>query len=354
MTDKDLIAQQEARDAVEAASFAFSSVSKLDQASIDAICDAMSQAALANAERLGKMANEETGFGKAEDKREKNRFAAQDVWNYFRDLKTVGVVRETKSIVEIASPRGVVAAIIPSTNPTSTAIYKIIISIKSRNTIFLAPHPSAVGCSTETARIMRDAAIKRGLPGDAIICLSNSTIEGTETLMKHKKTAVILATGGTGLVRAAYSSGKPAFGVGPGNVPVYVDRSADVPKAAADIVNSKAFDCSVICATEQAVVADKPIAAQLRAEERCDASFIGSGQYPHRWSVLTAGAAACDLRIWGANWDGAPATLRIAGGPVVGPRFAEVVGASAVDQFAVCREQTKVARHEPALSLIHI
>ena len=266
MGDKDLIAQQQARDAVEAASFAFQSVAKLSQAKIDEICEAMSQVALANAERLGKMANEETGFGKAEDKREKNRFAAQDVWNYFRDLKTVGVVRETESIVEIASPRGVVAAIIPSTNPTSTAIYKIIISIKSRNTIVLSPHPSAAKCIAETARIMRDAAIKLGLPGDAIICLTNSTIEGTEALMKHKKTAVILATGGTGLVRAAYSSGKPAFGVGPGNVPSFIERSANVPKAVADILTGTCFDNGTICASEQSVVCDGPVEVEVRAQ----------------------------------------------------------------------------------------
>ncbi|MFN2501244.1 MAG: aldehyde dehydrogenase family protein, partial [Pyrinomonadaceae bacterium] len=200
MGDKDLIAQQEARDAVEAASFAFQDVSKLDQARIDTVCDAMSRVALEESARLGKLASEETGFGIAEDKREKNRFAAEDVWGYFRTLKTVGVISETDSIVEIASPRGVVAAIIPSTNPTSTAIYKIIIAIKSRNSIVLSPHPSAARCIAETARVMREAAVKDGLPADAIICLSNSTIEGTETLMKHRKTAVILATGGTGLV----------------------------------------------------------------------------------------------------------------------------------------------------------
>ncbi len=268
MGDKDLIAQQEARDAVEAASFAFQSVAKLDQAQIDAICDAMSRVALAESARLGKMANEETGFGKAEDKREKNRFAAEDVWNYFRDLKTVGVVSDTPSIVEIASPRGVVAAIIPSTNPTSTAIYKIIIAIKSRNTIVLSPHPSAAGCIAETTRVMRDAGVKAGLPADAIICLTSSTIEGTETLMKHRKTAVILATGGTGLVRAAYSSGKPAFGVGPGNVPVFIERSANVAKAVADILTSTCFDNGTICASEQSVVVDAPIESQVREQFR--------------------------------------------------------------------------------------
>jgi acetaldehyde dehydrogenase (acetylating) len=266
MADKDLVAQQEARDAVEAASFAFQSVSKLDQARIDQICEAMSKAALADAARLGKMASEETGFGKAEDKREKNRFAAEDVWNYFRGLKTVGVVSDNKSVVEIASPRGVVAAIIPSTNPTSTAIFKIIIGIKSRNTIVLSPHPSAAGCIAETTRVMREAAIKLGLPADAIICLTTSTIEGTETLMKNKKTAVILATGGTGLVRAAYSSGKPAFGVGPGNVPAFIERSANIEKAVADILTSTCFDNGTICASEQSVVADAPVAAQVREQ----------------------------------------------------------------------------------------
>ena len=276
MTDKDLIAQQEARDAVEAASFAFLSVSKMDQGSIDTICEAMSQVALANAERLGKLANEETGFGKAEDKREKNRFAAQDVWQHFRHVGTVGVVKETDSIVEIASPRGVVAAIIPSTNPTSTAIYKIIIAIKARNTIVLSPHPSAARCIAETARIMRDAAIKNGLPADAIICLTNSTIEGTETLMKHRKTAVILATGGTGLVRAAYSSGKPAFGVGPGNVPVFIERTANVTKAVADILTGTCFDNGTICASEQSVVVDAPIEAQAREQFRLQGGhFLG-------------------------------------------------------------------------------
>ena len=279
MADKDLAAQQEARDAVEAASFAFKTVAQLSQSKIDEICDVMSRAALADAARLGKMASEETGFGKAEDKYEKNRFAAEDVWNYFRDLKTVGVVKDTESIVEIASPRGVVAAIIPSTNPTSTAIYKIIISIKSRNTIVLSPHPSAAKCIAETTRVMREAAIKAGLPGDAITCLTNSTIEGTETLMKHKKTAVILATGGTGLVRAAYSSGKPAFGVGPGNVPVFIERSANVAKAVSDILTSTCFDNGTICASEQSVVVDSPVADQVREQFKAQGGhFLNSSE----------------------------------------------------------------------------
>src|SRR4249919_2071163 len=164
MGDNDLIAQQEARDAVESADRAFRVVANFDQAKIDSICEAMSNAALGESARLGLLAHEETGFGKAEDKREKNRFAAEDVWNYFRGLKTVGVIADKESVVEIASPRGVVAAIIPSTNPTSTAIFKIIIAIKSRNTIVLSPHPSAARCIAETARIMRDAGVAVGLP----------------------------------------------------------------------------------------------------------------------------------------------------------------------------------------------
>ncbi len=266
MDDKDLISQQEARDAVESAHLAFRAVAKFDQAKIDRICEAMANVALEESLRLGAMASEETGFGKAEDKREKNRFAAEDVWKYFRTMKTVGVIRETESIVEIASPRGVVAAIIPSTNPTSTAIFKIIIAIKSRNSIVLSPHPSATRCIAETARVMREVAIKEGLPPDAICCLTTSTIEGTETLMKHKRTAVILATGGIGLVRAAYSSGKPAFGVGPGNVPVFIEKTADVQKAVRDILTSTCFDNGTICASEQSVVVDAPIENEVREQ----------------------------------------------------------------------------------------
>ena len=252
--DKDLVSVQQARDLVEAAHRAQAQVAEFDQAKIDRICEAMARAALTEAARLGAMAVEETGFGVPADKQEKNRFAAEDVWNYFRGLRTKGVVSDSKDVVEIASPRGVVAGIIPSTNPTSTAIFKILISIKSRNAVVLSPHPSAAKCINETARVMREAGVREGLPADAIGCMTSATIEGTETLMKHKQTAVILATGGIGLVRAAYSSGKPAFGVGPGNVPVCVERTADVPKAIQDILTGKCFDNGTICASEQAVV----------------------------------------------------------------------------------------------------
>ncbi len=277
MGDRDLIAQQEARDAVEAAHRAQLTLARFDQVKIDSICDAMANVALADSARLGQLAHEETGFGKPEDKREKNRFAAQDVWNHFRTLKTVGVIRETDSVVEIASPRGVVAAIVPSTNPTSTAIFKIIIAIKSRNSIVLSPHPSAAKCIAETTRVMREAGISSGLPGDAIHCLKASSIEGTEVLMKHKNTAVILATGGIGLVRAAYSSGKPAFGVGPGNVPSYIESSANIQKAVADILTGTCFDNGTICASEQSVVVDSKISSAVREEfKRQGGHFLNS------------------------------------------------------------------------------
>src|SRR5690349_16425891 len=277
--DKDLVSVQQARDLVEAAHRAHAQVAEFDQAKIDRICEAMARAALSEAARLGAIAVEETGYGVPADKQEKNRFAAEDVWNYFRGLRTKGVVSESKDIVEIASPRGVVAGVIPSTNPTSTAIFKILIAIKSRNTVVLSPHPSAAKCINETARVMRDAAIKEGLPADAIGCMSTATIEGTETLMKHKQTAVILATGGIGLVRAAYSSGKPAFGVGPGNVPVCVERTADIPKAVQYILTGKCFDNGTICASEQAVICDAPVEQAVREQFRLQgAHFLSAAE----------------------------------------------------------------------------
>ena len=266
--DKDLVSVQQARDLIEAAHRAQVELARFDQAKIDRICEAMARAALKESARLGAMAVEETGMGIPDDKREKNRFASEDVWNYFRNVRTVGVVSESKDVVEIASPRGVVCGIIPSTNPTSTAIFKCLIATKSRNAIVLSPHPSAARCINEAVKVVKEAAIKEGLPADAIGCMTTATIEGTEALMKHKQTAVILATGGIGLVRAAYSSGKPAFGVGPGNVPVFVERTADIAKAVQDILTGKTFDNGTICASEQAVICDAPVEREVREQFR--------------------------------------------------------------------------------------
>src|ERR1041385_1429172 len=272
--DKDLISVQQARDLVEAAHRAQVEVARFDQAKIDRICEAMAKAALRESPRVAALAVEETGYGVAEDKQVKNQFSAEIVWNYFKNLRTVGVVSESKDVVEIASPRGVVAGIIPSTNPTSTAIFKVLIAIKSRNAIVLSPHPSAARCINESVRVMREAGVKEGLPAEAIGCMTLATIGGTEELMKHKQTAVILATGGIGLVRAAYSSGKPAFGVGPGNVPVFIERSADVPKAVQDILTGKTFDNGTICASEQAIVVDAPLEKAVREQFKLQGSYF--------------------------------------------------------------------------------
>ncbi len=279
--DQDLLSIQEARDLSTRAFEAWKIWSKASQEQVDRVCAAMATAAFNAAERLGQMAHEETGYGVPAHKRLKNEFAAQNVWNSIKDIKTVGVIRHDieKRIYEIAWPMGVVAALTPSTNPTSTVIYKILIAVKARDAIIVAPHPSAAKCSYEAAALMARVAEQNGAPPGLIACMQRVSLSGTQELMNHIYVALILATGGTPMVRAAHSTGKPAYGVGPGNVPAYVDRSADVEKAARYIVASKSFDCSTICATEQAVVADRPIAQRLRElMTREGAYFTDEGQ----------------------------------------------------------------------------
>jgi acetaldehyde dehydrogenase (acetylating) len=263
--DKDLRSIQQARSMVEAAYVAQKIWAKASQEQVDRVCEAMVNAAFQASERLGRMASEETGYGVPEHKKLKNEFASRNVWQSIKNVKTVGVIRHDPNtrVYEIAWPMGVVAALTPSTNPTSTVINKILISVKARNGVVVAPHPSALNCCVETAKLMAAAAVQAGAPEGLVHCMSEVSLPGTNELMSHRHTAVILATGGSPMVRAAHSQGKPAYGVGPGNVPVYVDRSADLEKAARYIVASKAFDFSVICATEQAVIADRPIAARL-------------------------------------------------------------------------------------------
>jgi acetaldehyde dehydrogenase (acetylating) len=276
VSDKDLLSIQEARQSVERAYEAQKIWGTANQQQVDQVCAAMAQAAFLGAERLGRLAADETGFGVPEHKKLKNEFASQHLWKRIQDIKTVGFVRkdETNRIYEIAWPMGVVGALIPSTNPTSTVINKILISVKARNGIVVAPHPTAVNCSRETAQLMIDAAEGAGAPKGLIQCLTNISIKGTQEMMAHKRMAVILATGGSEMVRVAHSQGKPAYGVGPGNVPAYVDRSADLEKAARYIVASKAFDYSVICATEQAVIADRPIAARLQQLMEAEGAYF--------------------------------------------------------------------------------
>jgi acetaldehyde dehydrogenase (acetylating) len=266
--DRDLQSIQEARRLALAAYKAQQAFLSATQEDVDRICQAMADAAYQASARLGRMAYEETGFGVAEHKRLKNEFGSKAIWESIKDLKTVGVIHHdpAKKIYDIGWPMGVVAALTPSTNPTSTVMFKILIAVKARNAIVVAPHPAAANCCLATTRHMVEAGEQAGMPPGLVSCMSIITLDGTQALMRHPRTAVILATGGADMVKAAHSVGKPAFGVGPGNVPCYVDRSADIKKAARYIVSSKAFDCSVICATEQSVVADKPIATQLKAE----------------------------------------------------------------------------------------
>jgi acetaldehyde dehydrogenase (acetylating) len=273
-SDKDQQSVEQARELVERAWQAQKALATFSQEKTDEIVGQMARVALEESYRLGEMAHLETGYGVAADKATKNRFSAEQVYNFIKPLRTVGVVKQTDSIIEVASPRGVVAAIIPSTNPTSTAIFKILIAIKARDAVVLSPHPSATSCINETARVMRAAGEAVGLPEGAIGCMSIATIEGTQELMKHRRTALILATGGIGLVRAAYSSGKPAFGVGPGNVPAMIERSANVTKAVKDILTGKCFDNGTICSSEQAVVVERAIDSNVRERFTAEGAYF--------------------------------------------------------------------------------
>jgi acetaldehyde dehydrogenase (acetylating) len=275
--DADLQSIQEARSLAEACYEAQQAFFNFNQAQVDRICEAMADAAYRESERLGQLASEETGYGIPRHKMFKNHLGSRGVWESIKHIKTVGVINEDRArgVVEIGWPMGVVAAVSPSTNPTSTVMYKTLIAVKARNGVVHAPHPAAYRCCGETARIMAAAGEAAGMPRGLVSCMSKISLQGSQELMKHRRTAVILATGGPEIVRVAHSMGKPALGVGPGNVPCYVDRSADIKQAARYIVSSKAFDNSVICATEQSVVADQPIAAELRVEmERLGAYFV--------------------------------------------------------------------------------
>src|SRR5712672_239735 len=267
-TDRDLASIAEARALARRAKAAWLELAEFDQAKIDAIVDAMAAAAAQQAEALARLAVEETGYGVVEDKLQKNLFSAQTVYQFIRPMKTVGVIarHEDRRVVEIAEPFGVVAAVVPSTNPTSTAIYKILIALKARCTIVLSPHPSAVKCITRVAEVMNEAATRAGAPAGSINWMTTVTLEGTQELMKHRDVAVILATGGMGLVCAAYSAGKPAYGDGPGNAPAYIERTANVRKAVRDVVTGKTFDNGVLCSSENSVVVDEAIAEEAKRE----------------------------------------------------------------------------------------
>ena len=276
--DADLRSIQEARDLVERAAKASRAFAMADQATVDRIVTAVARAASASAEPLARAAVDETRMGVYEHKIIKNRFASDFLLEFILPMRTVGVLREDakRGVRELAVPMGVVGAIIPTTNPTSTAIYKALISIKARNAIVMSPHPRATRCVVETCRLMEEAAVAAGAPPGLINTMSEPTLEGTNALMRHKLTAVILATGGTDLVRAVYTAGKPAYGVGPGNVPAIVERTAKVAKAVADIVDGKTFDAGVLCSAENSVVCDAPIEREVREAFRRERAYFCS------------------------------------------------------------------------------
>jgi acetaldehyde dehydrogenase (acetylating) len=294
LRDRDLISIQEARYAVERAHEAQKKFAAFSQPQVDAVVEACANAATEAGESLARLAVEETGYGNVPDKITKNRLASIDVPRAIRNMRTVGIIREDreKGVIEIAAPVGVVAAVIPSTNPTSTAIYKTLISLKAQNAIVLSPHPTAMRCICESASVLRQAALKMGAPEGLITCLEHPTMQGTQELMKNRLTGVILATGGTGLVRAAYSSGRPAYGVGPGNVPALIERTANVKKAVSDIFAGKTFDYGTICSSEQAIVTEEAIRDQVLEEcRKQEAYFLSADEIVRLGSLVFLGGA---------------------------------------------------------------
>ena len=268
ISDKDLLSRQQARQLAQKAKDASNALARFTQEQIDKVIDAIAQAADREAENFARLAVEETTYGKVEDKIIKNRFSSRMVYKFIRPIKTVGVIGEDndRKILMIAEPVGVVAAILPSTNPTSTAIYKILISLKGRNAVVLSPHPSAKRCICRVAEVMSEAAKSAGAPDGSICCMTDVSQEGTHELMLDRNVNVILATGGMGIVRLAYSCGKPAFGVGPGNVPSFIERSANIPKAVVDTLTGKTFDNGVLCSSEQSIVYEIAIRDQILSE----------------------------------------------------------------------------------------
>jgi acetaldehyde dehydrogenase (acetylating) len=335
LQDKDLLSIQEVRSKVEKAFAAWQKYRNYSQEQVDAIVERMAAAARANAKRLADFAVEETGYGNAKDKYVKNLLCSDWLPRRMRGMKTVGFLREIpeERIVEIGVPVGVVAAILPTTNPTSTAIYKTLVSLKAGNGIVISPHPRAHKCTCETAAILYRAALEAGAPEDIIQCVDNATIEGTNALMRHERTSVILSTGGAGIVKAAYSSGKPAFGVGPGNVPVLVDTSADLDDAIPKIVMGKSFDYGTVCSSEQAIVAESGLKDRIVSLLKANKAYICTESQKEALGKLLI------TRNWTVNPDcvgQAPTKIAKMAGFEVPP-----------DTSIICTELTGVGKQHP-------
>ena len=286
--DKDLAARQEARDLCRAAETAQKALAEFPQEKLDRIVEAMARAFSAAAVELAELAVAETGFGNAEDKVTKNRFASETVLGRIRDMKCVGVLNEQpqEKLWEVGVPMGVIAAIVPSTNPTSTVCYKALIALKAGNAIIFSPHPKAVSCTLRAAQIVAAAAVKAGAPEGAVGCLSLASMAGCQELMAAPQVKLILATGGPAMVKAAYSSGKPAIGVGAGNGPAYIHHTADVNAALHCILKSKTFDNGTVCASEQSIIVEKTMEEQVKSAASAMGFYFMSKQEAQSLSKL--------------------------------------------------------------------
>lgn len=258
------------------------------QQQVDRICEAMTVAGVANERYLAEFAVEETGIGNVEDKVIKNHFGTQVVYDYMKDAKSVGVIDETDGIISIAEPFGIVAAVTPTTNPTSTTMFKALIALKGRNVIIFAFHPRAQKCSEAAAKIVLDAAVAAGAPENCIQWVTQPSIEATDALMKHPDVSIVVATGGGAMVKAAYSSGHPALGVGPGGVPVFIEKSANLHMAVEDVIASKTFDNGTICSSDQSVIFDDHSIAEktLMLFERSGAYLCSEAEKAKLESVM--------------------------------------------------------------------
>lgn len=274
--DMDLQSIQEVRDLIRDAKKAQEVFGTFDQRQVDQIVKAIAEACAANAEPLAKMAVEETGFGVWQDKVLKNLLGSTITYESIKDMKTIGVIHEdgAKGIMEVGVPMGVIAALIPSTNPTSTVMYKTLIALKAGNAIVISPHPGAKNCILETVNVIQDAARRAGAPEGLIGVIRLTTIEATDALLKDPNIGVILATGGEAMVHAAYSSGNPAIGVGPGNGPSFIERTANIAEAVRRIFDSKTFDNGTICASEQSIVTERCIESQVVEEVKRQGGYF--------------------------------------------------------------------------------
>ena len=298
--DKDLVARQEARALARAAETAQKQLAQFSQAQLDTIVEAVAKAFAAEAVELAAMAVRETGFGNVEDKVTKNLFASRQVAAAVRDMKTVGILKEAPGLWEVGVPVGVIAAIVPSTNPTSTVCYKALIALKAGNAIVFSPHPKAICCTLKAAQIVARAAEAAGAPKGSVACLTIPSLEGCRELMGAKETRLILATGGPAMVRSAYSSGKPAIGVGAGNGPAYIHHSADVERAMQRILESKTFDNGTVCASEQSIIVEKSLEQKVRtAGEKLGFYFMDAGEATALAKLLFRPSGALNPEIVG-------------------------------------------------------